>query len=151
MIKIKVSTTIRRPVAAVFAYATDVANFPRWSGDLVTASRQTSPGPMQHGATFAQTNQFLGRPFETRFEVVDYEPDRKFCVRNTVRGFVFVGCYLFEDEAGGTRLTNAAELDVSGFFSLMGALLIQQIRRQTETNLANLKALLESSTADERG
>lgn len=151
MIKIKVNTLIRRPVAAVFAYVTDVANFPRWSGDLVKESRQTTPGPIRRGATFVQTNQFLGRPFETRFEVVEYEPDRKFCVQNTIRGLVFVGCYLFDEEAGGTRLTNAAELDVSGFFSLMGALLIQQIRRQTESNLANLKALLESDMADQRG
>jgi uncharacterized protein YndB with AHSA1/START domain len=148
VIKLKVHTSIRRPVAEVFAFVTDVANFPRWSGDLVKESRQTSPGPIGQGATFAQTNQFLGRPFATQFEVIEYEPDRKFCVQNTVRGFVFVGCYLFEEEAGGTRLTNAAELDVSGFFSLMGAMLIQQIRRQTETNLANLKALLESGAAD---
>src|SRR5689334_8615524 len=80
MIKTKANVEIRRPVSEVFAFVTRVDNFPRWFGDNVATSRQTSPGAVGVGTTFAQTHHFLGQRFESRFVVTAYEPDRLFCV-----------------------------------------------------------------------
>src|SRR4051794_13344720 len=143
MIKTKVSVVIRRPVAAVFAFVTNVENFPRWFGGIASESRQTSPGSMRVGTTFIQTNHFLGRRFQTHFEVWDYEPEQRFCVRTSSGPVQFGGCYLFEATADGTRFTHLGEIETSGFFQLVGSLLVSRIRRDTEANLATLKELLE--------
>lgn len=145
MIKTKVSVRIRRPVETVFAYVTTLDNFPRWMGDLVRASAQTSPGPVGPGTTFRQTNHFLGRDFETAFEVITCEPPHQFCVVATSGPAAFGGCYHFEPVEGGTLLTSTAEVEGGGLFSLAGSLLIRAIRRQTESGLARLQELLETA------
>jgi uncharacterized protein YndB with AHSA1/START domain len=144
MIKTKVSVVIRRSVGEVFAFVTNVENFPRWFGGIASESRQTSPGPMGVGATFVQTNQFLGRRFQTQFEVWDYEADRRFCVRTSSGPIPFSGCYLFEAVDEGTHFTHMGEMDTGGLFQLVGSLLVRRIKHDTEANLATLKELLEN-------
>jgi uncharacterized protein YndB with AHSA1/START domain len=136
---------IGRPVDEVFAYVTTLENFPRWMRDLVRASAQTSPGPVGPGTTFRQTNHFLGRDFETAFEVITCEPPHRFCVVATSGPAAFGGCYTFEPVAGGTQLTSTAEVEGGGLFSLAGSLLIRAIRRQTESGLTRLQELLETA------
>ena len=149
MIKTKISVLIHRPVAEVFAYVTTLENFPRWMGDLVRASAQTSPGPVGAGTTFRQTNHFLGREFDTQFKVITYEPPHRFCVVATSGVAPFGGCYTFEPVEGGTQLTSTAEVEGGGLFSLAGSLLIRAIRHQTESGLTRLQRLLD--TAHDRG
>lgn len=144
MIKTKISVQIGRPVEDVFAYVTRVENFTYWLGDLIRASWQTSPGPVGLGSTFTQTNHFLGRNFDTDFEVITYEPSQKFCVVTTSGIAPFGGCYTFEPSDGGTLFTSIAEVEGGGLFSLAGSLLIRAIRRQTEGGLANLQRILDS-------
>jgi uncharacterized protein YndB with AHSA1/START domain len=144
VIKTKASTIINRPVPEVFAYVTRVENFPRWFGELSRQVRQTSPGGAAQGMRFDASGQFLGRDFELQFVVTDYEPDRLFCV-STQWGLVpFRGCFHFERVEEGTRVTDRHEIDAAGIFGLVGALLVGRLREQAETNLLNLKRVLEA-------
>jgi uncharacterized protein YndB with AHSA1/START domain len=145
MIKTKLSIIIRRPVADVFAYVTTIENFPRWSNGLIKESHQTSPGPVGAGTIFTQQKSCLGRWFKTEFEVVAYKPDQEFCVTSRMGSLPFQGCYTFEPVDEGTRFTHSSQVEASGFFSLVGSLLVGQIRKQTEANLASLKTLLEAA------
>ena len=149
MIKTKISVRIGRPVEEVFAYVTTVENFTKWMGDLIRASWQTSPGPVGLGTTFTQTNHFLGRNFDTDFEVITYEPPRQFCVVATSGIAPFGGCYTFEPVEGGTQFTSIAEVEGSGLFNLAGSLLIRAIRHQTESGLTRLQQILD--THSDRG
>ncbi len=54
------------------------------------------------------------------------------------------GGYTFESVDGGTRLTFVVEADTSGIIKLADPLVARMFKRQQETNLANLKDLLEA-------
>src|SRR5215218_6182459 len=106
MIKVEHTVTIRRPVREVFAFVTNIGNFPRWMGEIIKKSAALGTGPVGVGTTFAQTAQFLGRRVETQFVVTAYEPDARFCVQATSGPIPFEGCYEFEAVPEGTRFTN---------------------------------------------
>ena len=76
MIVTRVTVQIDRPPAAVFAFVSDPAHFPRWAGTLVKESRQTSPGAVGVGTTFTQVNRLLGRRFTSEMRPVEQWSDR---------------------------------------------------------------------------
>jgi uncharacterized protein YndB with AHSA1/START domain len=143
MITTRVTVRIGRPVDEVFAFVTDPANFPRWAGSLVTAARQTSPGPMRAGATFHQTNKFLIRRFQTDFVVTAYEPPRRFEYKSTAGPIQFAGHYTFTSDGDGTRFTSVDDTQLSGLLKLLAPLLQPLAQHQIETNLGNIKRILE--------
>jgi uncharacterized protein YndB with AHSA1/START domain len=145
MITTRVTVLINRPPDEVFAYVTTVANFPKWAGALVTEARQTSPGPLHTGSTFMQANRFLIRRFKTRFEVAHYEPPRHYQYRSTAGPVKFAGNYTFEAVGNGTRFTSIDNSDLGGLLRLLEPLLQPIAQRQIETNLGNVKRLLETA------
>ena len=144
MITTRVTVRIHRPVDEVFAFVTDPANFPRWAGALVTAARQTSPGPMRAGATFHQTNKLLIRRFQTDFVVTAYEPPRRFEYRSTTGPIRFIGHYTFAADGDGARFTSVDDTQLGGLLRLLAPLLQPIAQRQIETNLGNIKRILET-------
>ena len=54
------------------------------------------------------------------------------------------GHHTFEEVAGGTRLTRAAEGEPGGFFKLADQLIERALKRQIRTDLETLKDLLEA-------
>jgi uncharacterized protein YndB with AHSA1/START domain len=144
MITTRVTVRIHRPVDEVFAFVTDPANFPRWAGALVTAARQTSPGPMRAGATFHQTNKLLIRRFQTDFVVTAYEPPRRFEYRSTTGPIQFIGHYTFAADGDGARFTSVDDTQLGGLLRLLAPLLQPIAQRQIETNLGNIKRILET-------
>ena len=48
------TVTIRRPIAAVFAFLADFENIPAWNYAIVE-TRKVSPGPVGVGTTFSFT------------------------------------------------------------------------------------------------
>ena len=147
MITTRVTVEIARPAAEVFAFVTTPANFPRWAGAVVTASRQTSPGPVGLGTTFTQQNRILGRRFTTEMRVVTYEPVRRFEYEATAGPIRFAGHYTFAPVAGGTRFTSVDESTPPGGLRFLQPLLQPLAQRQIRRNLARLKAVLEASAA----
>ena len=144
MITTHVTVRIGRPVDEVFAFVTDPANFPRWAGSLVTTARQTSPGPMRAGATFHQSNRFLIRRFQTDFVVTVYEPPRRFEYKSTAGPIQFAGHYTFAADGDGARFTSVDDTRLSGLLQLLAPLLQPLAQRQIETNLGNIKRILET-------
>jgi uncharacterized protein YndB with AHSA1/START domain len=147
MITTHVTVEIARPVEEVFAFVTTPANFPRWAGAVVTASRQTSPGPVGVGTTFTQQNRLLGRRFTTELRVVAYEPARRFEYASTAGPIRFAGHYTFAPVAGGTRFSSVDESTPPGALRWLQPLLQPLVQRQITRNLAMLKAVLEAPGA----
>jgi hypothetical protein len=87
----------------------------------------------------------LGRRFEAPFEVIDYEPNRRYAHRGTEEHPVPVTMvFAYEPlSSDGTRFTPRIEAEPGGFFGLVGPVLEGVIRRQMRTNLETLKDLLE--------
>jgi len=52
--------------------------------------------------------------------------------------------FTFESVAGGTKVTRVTEAELGGFFKLAEPLVARMLKRQFETNFANLKDILEA-------
>ena len=143
MMNIEQSTVITRPSEAVFAFVTDVEKLSQWMSELVEA-KQSSDGPMGVGTTISAVAKPLGRRVESTLEVVEYEPNRRFVLKSTSGPVANEDTFTFEPVKGGTEVTRKTEGEMGGFFKLAEPLVDRMLRRQFETNLANLKDLLEA-------
>jgi uncharacterized protein YndB with AHSA1/START domain len=79
VIRVQESVVIGRLVEEVFCYTSNPENFPQWAA-TVREVRRDSPGrdPLREGGRFTATQKALGRSFEAPFEVIDYEPNRRY-------------------------------------------------------------------------
>lgn len=143
MIKHKISVAINRPAEEVFAFMNDPETAPQWI-TAISERKQTSAGPMGVGTTFRDRGQLLGRKIENTYEITEYKPDRVFRLK-TVSGSIPVDATLtYEPVGGGTRVTQVIEAEAAGFFKLAEPIVARIIKRQFETDFANLKELLEA-------
>jgi uncharacterized protein YndB with AHSA1/START domain len=135
---------IDRPVEEVFSYVANPENLPEWS-NLVLEVRRETEGDLREGARFTTAAKFLGRRFETPFEVSAHEPHRRHSDMSRGGPFEQVYTYAFEETGeGGTRLTYVAEGEPGGFFRLVGPLLEGAGRRQFRADLQSLKDMMEA-------
>lgn len=146
MIEIEKSAVINRPVEDVFAYVTDVENEPQWISEVMKV-RMTSDGPVGVGTTYDNIVQFLGREIVDPHEVVQYEPNSKFAFKSYSGQISFEGTHSFEATSDGdTKFTFEAKGETGNLFKLAEPIVNRMINRQWETNVANLKELLESQS-----
>ena len=138
------SVEIDRPPEEVFSYVANPENLPEWT-NLVLEVRKDAEDQPHAGDRFSVVAKFLGRRFETPFEVSAHEPPRHHSDRSTGGPFEQEYIYTFEQTgAGGTRITQVVETEPGGFFKLVGPLLERAGSRQLRTDLSNLKDLLEA-------
>ena len=143
--RVEESVEIDRPVEEVFSYAADPEHFPEWSGIILEAHKETPQGPIAVGERFTNVAKFLGRRFETPFEVTAHEHNRRHSHRSTGGPLVQEYTSTFEETAGGgTRMRQVVEGEPGGFFRLAGPLLERAGRRQFRADLETLKDLLEA-------
>jgi len=143
--RVEESVEINRPPQEVFDYAANPENLPEWSG-LVQEVRKEGQGTlMEEGARYSTVAKFLGRRFETPFEVSVHDPPRRHTERSLGGPFPQEFTHTFEEVEGGrTRFTQVSEGEPGGFFRLAGPLLERAGRRQFRADLETLKDLLEA-------
>jgi uncharacterized protein YndB with AHSA1/START domain len=140
----EVSVEIDRPPEEVFSYVANPDNLPEWT-NLVLDVRTDAEGQLQEGDRFSVVAKFLGRRFETPFEVSAHEPPRRHSDRSTGGPFEQEYTYTFEQTGDGkTRLTQVVETEPGGFFRLVGPLLERAGSRQLKADLQSLKDLMEA-------
>ncbi|MFQ5945566.1 MAG: SRPBCC family protein [Anaerolineae bacterium] len=143
MVRNEHSVVINRPIDEVFAYVDDPDTAPQWQGSVLE-SRQTSEGPVGVGTTGEVVVQFLGRRFESTWEVTEHQPNEKSVLRSTSGPVPFKQFATLESVEGGTKIDFVFEAEPGGFFKLAEPLLAPIGQRQIETDAATLKALLEA-------
>jgi uncharacterized protein YndB with AHSA1/START domain len=143
MAKLEAGITINRPIEEVFAFTSNPENEPLWRPELLELE-QTSDGPIGVGTTFREVMQFLGRRIESTGEITEYEPNKRNAVKSTSGPFPFEITGTFEPVEGGTEVTFEVEAEIGGFFRFAEPLVARMGKRQMETQLANLKDLLEA-------
>ena len=153
MIRVKESVVINRPVEEVFSYTSNPDNFPQWAATVIEVRHDDAPGlgPLDRkGKRFTLMQKALGRWFKAPFEVIDYEPNRRYAHRGTQEHPVPVTMiFTYEPlSSDGTRFPPCIEAEPRGFFGLVGPVLESVIRRQMRTNLKTLKDLLEGREED---
>ena len=136
-------TVIERPIEEVFAFLHDPANDPKWTVG-VSEARQMSQGPMGVGTTVVEVVHFLGRRWELRFEVTEYEPPQKSSIRGSSGPHELAGSYVLEPVNGATEFTMVAEMSARGFLKLIEPIWAPLARRQMRASSRKLKNLLEA-------
>jgi uncharacterized protein YndB with AHSA1/START domain len=136
------SIVINRPVEEVFAYLTDVTNWPRWNM-VVGNVEQTPPGPIGRGTTLRGAAEVMGRVMQYSGEILAYDRNKKVVQKMHVGPAQLQTSWLLEPVEAGTRLTIRSEGKTSGPSMIAGPLLDQAVKKQIQESLARLKALLE--------
>jgi uncharacterized membrane protein len=140
MIKIDGSITINRPVEEVFNFTITNENDAQWQGGVIS-SESVLP---KEGASFTQVLQFLGRQLEVPLSITKMIPNQSYRVRSMGEPFPVEIEFLYEAVPEGTQMKVVLDGEPGGFFKLAEPLVARITQRQWETNLENLKDLLES-------
>ena len=143
MAKLEAGITINRPVEEVFAFTSNPENEPLWRSELLEME-QTSEGPIGVGTTYREVMQFLGRRIESTAEITKYEPNNMIAMKSTSGPLAFELTGTYQPVEDGTELTFEVEAEVGGFFRVAEPLVARMGKRQMETQLANIKDLLEA-------
>jgi len=142
----RVSFHVRRPVAEVFAYVSNLELAPEWVPDLVSV-RKTSTGPLGVGTRYDEVVHMGGRMAEAQLEVTEYSPPRVFAHRGQGGPAHFSARFLFTPEEPGTLVTHEWEVRLSGMFRLMSPLASNWVRKNVEAGMENLRRRLERSAS----
>jgi uncharacterized protein YndB with AHSA1/START domain len=137
---------IDRPVAEVFAFVTDPANNPSWMPFAVEVAVMTG-GPVRVGTRVRQSNGFLGRRFDTIFEVTELEPDRRCAIRFLAGPVWGTSVYSLAPAGGGTGLVVEMDIEAHRFFRMAEPVFAGVAQLELSAAAKRLKELLEGAPA----
>ena len=143
MATFEINLIINRPIEEVFAFISNAENLPRWRAATLEITKISSGAPGV-GSTFRGRFTFLGRPFEGNLEVIALEPQHRYGTRLTDGPFPLEARYTLERAGSGTHLTLVIEGQPGGFFRLAEPLVVSMAKRSYESDLHNLKEMLEA-------
>ncbi len=146
MINIVLSVVINRPIEETFQFVVNHGeNSPLWVAGLAEV-KDLPEGPLDVGVQWTDVGQILGLRGETSYELTEYTPNSSIAYKTISGTTTFTGKYIFEPIDGGTKVSLSIEGETGGLFKLAEPVFTRMLRRQWDTNLANLKDLLESHT-----
>ena len=143
MATFEINLVINRPIEEVFAFISNPENQPRWRATTLEISR-TSSEPLGVGSIVKGRFTFLGRPFEGNLEIIALEPYQRYGTRLVEGPFPLEARYTLEPAESSTQLTLVIEGEPGGFFKLAEPLVVSLAKRSYESDLHNLKDLLEA-------
>jgi uncharacterized membrane protein len=141
--QIEASTTIDRSTEDVFQFVSDLERMPDWATEL-QETKNLPEGPMGVGTTFTHVIKLLGRRVETDAEIIEYEEGKKLAWKGDAGPGKATLELSVESAQDGTRATGRGEVETGGLFGLADPIVKRVFQKQWETNLANLKELLEA-------
>jgi hypothetical protein len=134
---------IARPAAAVFDFAADQRNEPRYNPRMVRAEKVTA-GPVGLGTVFRSAVRATGQPTEMRSELTGYRRPAWLASRTTMAQADIAGTLNFEPVPGGTRMRWAWVVRPKGASRLLTPLISQLGRRQEQAIWTGMKRYLEA-------
>jgi uncharacterized membrane protein len=130
----------------VYAYVSDMTKHGEWAGHGLSVVKDTE-GPAQVGSTYSTTASQFGTQKE-HSTITDMEPNTKFAWDS--KGSLGTAHHWFTiaDNGGSTTVTKAAQFtDPSTLGKMMSWKLSRDVPKGFRSDLANIKATLESSSA----
>jgi uncharacterized membrane protein len=134
---------INRPVEVVFKFLSNFENNPRWQS-ISVEDRKISKGPVGLGITYEAITTMLGRRINSEQTIIVYVPNQLVSRKSTSGTFPFEVHLKFEPIEGGTELNAMIDGEPHGFFKLAEPLLERAIKRQFDSDLVNLKDMMEA-------
>ncbi len=143
MIRLDFSQDIKAPVQRVFAYVTDLRTAAEWQ-DGVIESSPTQKGPMRVGAKLKVVRLLMGERLESKGEVTEFVPNKKFAFKTTSGPVRYNISQTFIASDGGTKLNTHMEMDAGDFMQVSEGMIAVSLRQQFDTQEKKLKEILES-------
>jgi hypothetical protein len=144
MISTQASTTIERPLGAVFSFVADTTNDPAWHTDLLEVRRRGS-APTGAGSEFeVRIKPFMGQS-DGLLQVTKFEPDRLLELHGRMGPMEPTIRYSFRPANGATEVRREVELRPPGVMRLLQPLMRPTFAKRNVEFLANLKRVLEAN------
>lgn len=143
MIRLEESIEVARPPDAVYDFLAAVERYPTWLPG-VTGAEQTSPGPVEPGATFRLTLAGPTGPLAADGIVVAAEPGRRLAVRGEAPQGRVEGGLDIEPVASGTLLRVGVQIELTGMYRFAEGLVAGQLRSSMPDALARARDRLEA-------
>lgn len=141
--KLELTIFIQRPIGEVFEFVSKAENMPKWAAKIVDAA-QTSEGPVGVGTTCYVVAKAMGREAQQEFVVTECVADKTYVAKSTSGPLQLETRYDLEASGDGTNVRATVVAKMGGMMALAGPLIAGKMKRQFETDHANLKRLLES-------
>jgi uncharacterized protein YndB with AHSA1/START domain len=143
MIDFTIETHIARPVADVFAYATDPAKLATWQTNTVSAAPE-GDGPLGVGTRLHEVHRGPGgKEMPSVVEVSEYVPDSRFGLRMVEGALPIHADLAFAPNHAGTVFRFRVFGAPTGAMKLLQPVLRRALRKQFAEHCANLKRVLE--------
>lgn len=133
---------IARPVAAVFDFAADQRNEPRYNPRMVRAEKVTG-GPVGKGTVFRSAVRAAGWATEMRSELTGYHRPSRLASRTTMAQADIAGTLTFTPVPGGTGMRWAWVVRPKGASRLLAPVISRIGRRQERAIWIGMKRYLE--------
>ena len=141
MIKVESSVVINKPLAEVFAFATNGDNATRWQGGVEAVIAE---GPQNVvGSKYTEVRKFMGQEMKSTMEVTAFEPSVKWAAK-VIKGPVpFEVMVTYEAAGSATKMSTRVEGEPKGFFKIAEGMLAGQLEKSLQEDGERLKKLLE--------
>ena len=136
------SAWISRSPKEVFDFITSSDNAPKVVQSVKSMVKLTE-GPVRVGTRYRETRLMAGKEQHAELEVVAYEPNQKYAMKNVTDGIETVYRYTFHPEADGTRVDLVCEVKAGGLKKLMLPLVVSILKKEDGDHLQRLKKALE--------
>lgn len=143
MARIEGEIIIGRPVKAVFDFAADQRNEPRYNPRMLRADK-VSDGPVGKGTVFRSTAKSMGRGAEMRIELTGYDRPGRLASRTATKQADIAGALTFDPVPGGTRMRWSWSVHPKGAARLLAPVITWIGRRQEQAVWAGMKRYLET-------
>ena len=136
------SEWISRSPKEVFDFVTSSDNAPKVVQSVQSMVKLTE-GPVRVGTRYRETRLMNGKEQYAELEVVAYERDQKYAMKNVTEGIETVYRYTFHPEADGTRVDLVCEVKASGLKKLVLPMVASILKKEDGDHLQRLKRVLE--------
>lgn len=133
---------ISRSPKEVFDFITSSDNAPKVVQSVKSMVNLTE-GPVRLGTRYRETRLMDGKEQHAELEVVAYEPNQKYAMKNVTDGIETVYRYTFHPEAAGTRVDLVCEVKAGGLKKFMLPMVVSILKKEDGDHLQRLKKALE--------
>lgn len=102
-------------------------------------------GPVKIGTRFRQARLYGGKEIEAEFEVLAYEPRKRFTVYSERNGIRAIYGYTLRPDAGGTILQLQCEVEGEGIRRPLAWIVAEAMRREDGGILQKMRRTIENS------
>jgi carbon monoxide dehydrogenase subunit G len=134
---------VSAPPDEAFRYVADFTTVTEWDPGILQ-SRRVNNGPVGQGATYDVMTLFRGNPVPFRYEVAEYEENRRLLFRGAGAKAKSVDEILFRATGTGTRITYRARLTMKGLYRLAEPFLRGTFASMGTKAMNGLKAKLDT-------